>query len=106
MPVRNPRSFGSFAPCHLATTSRERSVHNGAPHPCLQRPLAAKRVLLAQRLREAVLDRVMAARLITNDGRRYAQEVPVTPPIQVFKLASERPSLRHHPNDARETPFV
>jgi hypothetical protein len=44
----------------------------------------------------------VAARLVTNDGRCYPQKMPVPPPIEVFKLASERPSLCHHPNDARE----
>jgi len=102
--VRNPRSLGSLAPRQPATTRRERSVHNGAPHPCLQRPLAAKRLLLPKRLCEPVLDGIVPARLVTNDGRRYAQEVPVTPPIEVFKLAGERRSLCHHRNDAREAP--
>src|SRR5579871_266556 len=101
---RNLGSLGSLAPRRSATASSQSSVHNDAPYPRLQRPLTAKRLLLTQRLREAVLHRIVPARLVTNDGCCYAQEVAVTPPIEVFKLASDRPTRCHHPNDAREAP--
>ena len=69
-------------------------------------PLAAKRVLLAKCLREAVLNRIMATRLVTNDGRRNTQEVSVTPPVERLNLAGQRPSLCHHQTMHERLAFV